>query len=214
MKISRRPARLYRYRGLGTSTFHTLSELGGHIWFGNAKGLNDPFDGLAMFEPETVVSPRSPSSADPTMLRWVYQWCVACFSETWDDPQMWAHYAREHTGICVAYDTDELLQIVDELNGREVRETDGAVRRRIYTKAGYIRKASLGAVRYLPSLSNASTDGEEALFKKVGCLEAREGMASRSQRSFGSSRSRFSNRLSASSSRGSYRSKCQPNCSP
>lgn len=37
---------------------------------------------------------------------------VACFSENESDIVMWAHYGRMHSGICVQYTTDKLLDVL------------------------------------------------------------------------------------------------------
>ncbi|WP_299208314.1 DUF2971 domain-containing protein [uncultured Tateyamaria sp.] len=162
------PELLYRYRDLRTSTFYTLNELGGLIWFGNAGGLNDPFDGLAFLKTEVVNKARSSSELDPsTTLRWTYQWCIACFSESWDDPQMWAHYGRGHTGVCLSYDTKQIRHIVRELNGSKVERTDGSNRRQVLVDAGHIRSAVLGPVQYLPTLKGAAEVREDAIFQKL-----------------------------------------------
>lgn len=32
---------------------------------------------------------------------------VCCFSDTWNIPVMWSHYARNHTGICLRYEFEQ-----------------------------------------------------------------------------------------------------------
>ncbi len=35
---------------------------------------------------------------------------ICCFSRCWDSIAMWSHYANEHRGICLGYDTDDLRE--------------------------------------------------------------------------------------------------------
>jgi hypothetical protein len=42
---------------------------------------------------------------------------IACFSETYDNILMWAHYAGNYTGICLSYSSTDLLDgLPDEAN--------------------------------------------------------------------------------------------------
>jgi hypothetical protein len=34
---------------------------------------------------------------------------LLCFSEDWDDPLLWSHYADKHRGICLGFETDDRI---------------------------------------------------------------------------------------------------------
>lgn len=44
---------------------------------------------------------------------------LLCFSRTWRNPVMWAHYADNHKGLCLCFEVrDELLQDIDYVTKR------------------------------------------------------------------------------------------------
>jgi hypothetical protein len=53
---------------------------------------------------------------------------VFCLSETWRSPLMWSHYADEHRGICLEYDTTQIphpaIAAVDYRSPRSVKASD------------------------------------------------------------------------------------------
>lgn len=125
------PEKIYRYRRTGASLSYTLVELTGLLWCAYAKTLNDPFDGLAAIAPETqnyiVDSLRIPGGPDERR-NLEKNWSIASFSETWELPTMWAHYADNYSGICFVYDFAKLtkkiemfMEVMDRRPERNVR---------------------------------------------------------------------------------------------
>lgn len=40
------------------------------------------------------------------------RWGLLCFSDTWQNPLMWAHYADKHRGLCLGFDVKEARKVV------------------------------------------------------------------------------------------------------
>ena len=95
---------IYRYRRIENSLAYTLNEISGGLYLAPASKLNDPFDGLNYAEKEKDYL-KFPDSIDPI----IKEWTIACFSEKWDNPAMWAHYAG-YNGICLVYDKNKIKE--------------------------------------------------------------------------------------------------------
>ncbi len=64
------------------------------------QSLNDPFEFLAVSLTESNLR-----QALLNVKRDLAQTKgLICFSETWRSPLMWAHYAADHTGVCLGFD--------------------------------------------------------------------------------------------------------------
>ncbi|HRH40501.1 MAG TPA: DUF2971 domain-containing protein [Pyrinomonadaceae bacterium] len=109
---------LYRYRRTGESLDFTIEEIKGKLWCSAPKYLNDPFDGIGFAEPVIVNVPFN-TTGDPLMAHLpnpyfvpntLYSF-VACFSEKWNNPPMWAHYSQ-FQGVCFGYDFEKLSEYV------------------------------------------------------------------------------------------------------
>jgi len=121
------PKKLYRYRRTGPSLAYTLKELSGDLWCAYAKTLNDPFDGLAKVESE-VQNHVLYNSYDPDGLQrrgdLEKDWAIASFSETWDSPTMWAHYADNYSGVCFVYNSAILAKSIQSFMEIMLRRVD------------------------------------------------------------------------------------------
>jgi hypothetical protein len=85
---------------------------------GRWTGLNDPFDLLpfAAAEADRVrrLSLAITLAEMNTRAGWV------CFSRTWSNPIIWAHYAEQHNGLCLSFDVpDGACQPVRYVEARE-----------------------------------------------------------------------------------------------
>lgn len=124
------PSTLYRYRSLrriGQNDHDVLDrELRaieeGYIWASPYMDMNDPMEGVFGAlghkdeEKRRVVE----------QLRWRKERTgICCFSETPNNELMWAHYADEFRGICIAYDFSTLRQNL---------QSNGAFTRLFYTE--------------------------------------------------------------------------------
>ncbi|MCZ7449586.1 DUF2971 domain-containing protein [Agrobacterium rhizogenes] len=109
------PSRLYRFRKVGSDTSADNVDLKraiesirrGSCWCGDYKSLNDAMEGL--YEVEGDVAANSDWRRASRMIRDGKQGLgIACFSETWDQALMWAHYADSFKGLCIEYDFEAL----------------------------------------------------------------------------------------------------------
>lgn len=106
--------RLYYMTSFETATDYILKER--RIRFGQFDNLNDPFELM------------SPSMDNPdhrlalTYLRKIVAktWGVICIGKHWKSPLMWAHYAKNHTGICLGFDVanEDAIQKVSYIADR------------------------------------------------------------------------------------------------
>lgn len=72
------------------------------------KDLNDPFEFLPL---------RLPDKASRIGMREMKkladnEYGIVCFSDNWQHPMMWSHYADRHRGICLAFDVVGTLPII------------------------------------------------------------------------------------------------------
>lgn len=90
--------RLYYMTSFETATKHILTER--RMRFGQFGSLNDPFE---------LMSPSMDNPAHRQALIYLRQivaqhWGIICMGKHWKSPLMWAHYAKNHTGICLGFD--------------------------------------------------------------------------------------------------------------
>jgi len=87
---------LYRY----TNDIHleALDEL----YLGNNGAMNDIYEGL----PKTELDCNQLREIMPKIKKWVY---MKCFTESYDNNLMWAHYANNSKGVCVEYDIKKMV---------------------------------------------------------------------------------------------------------
>jgi hypothetical protein len=89
-----------------TKIFDGGSELS--IRFGLPKTYNDPYE--LFLEPATTLQDEEERAFYNYFLGQVTQAPVSCFSKRPDSVVMWAHYGRDGTGICMAFDEDTLVR--------------------------------------------------------------------------------------------------------
>ncbi|MCA8994355.1 MAG: DUF2971 domain-containing protein [Planctomycetaceae bacterium] len=149
------PDRLYRYRSAGSSLGYLLSEVRGLLWCSNAEFLNDPFDGLATVPVEDVRRQiPMPGGYDYRVVA-KQRWAAACFSEIWDNPAMWAHYAT-YSGVCLCYDAQKLTELVAH---------------RVNTTGSSSDIGSLVRVTYVNPMPTSFSDVGDALRTKTNVWE-------------------------------------------
>jgi hypothetical protein len=111
------PRRLYRYRRLhsadkkGDSKEFQEREIKAirenYLWFSEFHTLNDPMEGSFSLTPTAARVPDG-SLISPEVRDVMRQIGVCCFSDTFENDLMWAHYAGEYRGICVKYSAHDL----------------------------------------------------------------------------------------------------------
>lgn len=103
------PDKIYRYRSLGNLKRELLAIEEGYVYCSKFDDLNDPMEGAYDLNPKDRRGPRSTSVRDK--LSSEKQAIGICsFSETHTNEIMWAHYAKEFSGICIEYDFQLLLK--------------------------------------------------------------------------------------------------------
>jgi hypothetical protein len=73
------------------------------------KQLNDPFELLAV----DTLNPLDKAALEAFKTRMNDAYGIICFSNDWNNPLLWGHYARAHTGIALGFEiSDDLLRKV------------------------------------------------------------------------------------------------------
>src|SRR5689334_11848304 len=106
------PNRLYRYRSLTRSDDAVDQEIESilehYLFCSSFTRMNDPMEGF--YRPSKALTGKSDYKdiiRDITNRKSSIG--IACFSETYENVLMWAHYAGNYTGMCLAYSASDLL---------------------------------------------------------------------------------------------------------
>jgi hypothetical protein len=78
------------------------------IRFGLPRAYNDPYE--LFLEPDPPLEDEEQRAFYNYFLGKVVEATVACFSKRPESVVMWAHYSREGSGICLAFDEDEFVE--------------------------------------------------------------------------------------------------------
>lgn len=73
---------------------------GRRLKISDIKQLNDPFDFNAIVQ----TKPHVKRIAKKLVNGVAENRGIICFTESWNDPTMWAHYGDKHKGICLGFD--------------------------------------------------------------------------------------------------------------
>jgi Protein of unknown function (DUF2971) len=113
MVMSVRPPRLYRYRSLGKDYESLDRELeavtDGYVHCAAFNDLNDPMEGV-FTSSKRLRNSRKYQAIRDEIISNKAQLGICSFSEVHDNPLMWAHYADEFKGVCVAYNLGRLFR--------------------------------------------------------------------------------------------------------
>ncbi len=110
------PIYLYRYRSLSgegacQSEISCIRE--NYLWCSHFEALNDPMEGSYSSSPNLTNHDRFQFVRDK-----IYDqksaFGICSFSETHDNGPMWAHYADQFHGMCIAYNFHELLRALND----------------------------------------------------------------------------------------------------
>jgi len=125
--------RLYYF----TAWEHACENIQNHrIKISDPRDLNDPFE----FVPFKLKFNDSPQRRET--LKWHIDNSgkgIICFSRSYASPLMWAHYSRNHSGICIGFDVNPDLLVKVRYRGDmmaidETRLTGQVVQRMLSTK--------------------------------------------------------------------------------
>lgn len=124
------PLRLYRYCRLDRPR-DVENEIDAivrrYIYCSSYKRMNDPMEGFyepsvrLKREPEWRKTFRSILEAKQTV-------GIACFTETYDNEIMWAHYAGNYQGACISYSTAKLMDYLPKTELAKMAYADAPVR--------------------------------------------------------------------------------------
>ncbi|WP_318764562.1 DUF2971 domain-containing protein [Agrobacterium fabrum] len=120
IKAYSRPRQLYRYRPLtGDKPDKFRKELDaivkGHVYCPSYKSMNDPMEGS--HRESALLKSSNRYSQTMAQVRGVIDTLgIASFSETMDHEPMWAHYAKNFSGMCIEYSVRRLLDNLDSEN--------------------------------------------------------------------------------------------------
>lgn len=107
------PRRLYRYRSLAIPERELDAIKKGYLYCSAYLNLNDPMEGL--FTSSRLFRKSQKYRTLRNAIRDNKARIGVCsFSEVHDHELMWAHYAEQFTGICVAYSLSRLLKNLRE----------------------------------------------------------------------------------------------------
>lgn len=103
------PLNLYRYRPLGTFDQEMDAIEHGYLYCTTSRNLNDPMEGRFASSRKFRSSENYPDDKSAIITQ-KDQIGICSFSEVYDHEVMWAHYAEQFKGICVAYKFSNLLK--------------------------------------------------------------------------------------------------------
>lgn len=121
---------LYKYYSFDEKKYSITNLENGIICFNNLNNFNDPFEGIGAYDfIETEEEKEywksigvdmsknlSKRFSDDDKEAMTFYHRVTCFTDTYTNPLMWAHYASSHTGFCVGYSKDEIENACDKLD--------------------------------------------------------------------------------------------------
>ena len=107
IEVFAQPFTLYRYRSLKALDREIGALESTSIYCGDYSKLNDPMEGF--FDISRLVKASATSKKIEAAIKSESADVgISSFSETQDNELMWAHYANQFTGICIAYNFPRL----------------------------------------------------------------------------------------------------------
>ena len=89
------PKRLFKYKPLSENVYNSIVEA--YLWMTVSSIFNDPYDSqLGIVTEKTNLAQDSEAISSE-------EYKIFCLSEVNDSVLMWAHYAENHTGVCIEY---------------------------------------------------------------------------------------------------------------
>lgn len=106
-----RPRRVYKYKSVNNKTDlkRIIKILTKHqIYVPTIKELNDPLEAMAVYVRLAVAGSgyiAEMGEVHPIVQRFIDEFRALSFSALPSSPLMWAHYAANHSGCCIAFET-------------------------------------------------------------------------------------------------------------
>ena len=106
-----RPQRLYRYRKLSEGRLDRELDAieSQYLWCSQFNKMNDPMEGFFRRSTEVGASANYKGITEQICADNNKLVGIASLSDTNENELMWAHYAENYMGICIAYETIALL---------------------------------------------------------------------------------------------------------
>ncbi len=106
-KMKGKGLKFYQYR---SSSDRALEQLrNSELSCSNPKMFNDIFEGMVKSKDDDKIEVKKIIEKASNAVS------IACFSETWTNQLMYAHYAASYTGFCIEYDYDRMLDCIYEI---------------------------------------------------------------------------------------------------
>jgi hypothetical protein len=103
-----KPRKLYRYRSLDKLERELEAIEEGYLYCSPYSKLNDPMEGV-FSSSEILRNSANYRTVRNAIRNKKSQIGICSFSETHDHELMWAHYANQFSGVCIAYSLSRLL---------------------------------------------------------------------------------------------------------
>ena len=88
------------------------------VQFSPVLCFNDPFDGTASITRTSNVFYGIDKRIEDIVTETIRKYTlIACFTQQKDNYLMWAHYAKSYSGICVAYNKQDVFNAVNNIGG-------------------------------------------------------------------------------------------------
>jgi hypothetical protein len=108
-----KPRRLYRYRPVEHIDRELRTIEKGSLYCAAYKDMNDPMEGLYYSSKRLQDSDRYEEVRNAILYNKI-RLGICSFSEVYNHELMWAHYASQFHGICIAYDFYDLLKYLPD----------------------------------------------------------------------------------------------------
>lgn len=128
------PAKLYKYYRVDEKLLNAIE--GRYLWFNSLTDYNDPYEGKCNVRtdytedevrlflrkhnrvpnvPKEEIIPMCNKAIAGTLEENEQDARICCFTTKNDNLLMWAHYADSYRGVCLEFDTAELVDSLDQL---------------------------------------------------------------------------------------------------
>lgn len=98
---------LYKYRTISGASYRYTQDIfvNRRLYLPTANILNDPNEGVATIDIQNEYRGWGNQLEDRNRRQSIR---ICSFTETHKNPVVWSHYADEHRGICIEFDTDHI----------------------------------------------------------------------------------------------------------
>lgn len=116
--LNKRISYLYKYRSLANKEYILDIFKNHRLYFPTRSKLNDPLEGVIQpIHFHTLGSSLFIENGylQPEFNELLEEYRILSLSQTWNNMQMWAHYANNYDGICIAFKCKDVFQDAKEV---------------------------------------------------------------------------------------------------